>query len=290
MTIQSFKWDTYVYSAKFVKGSEIKVRPIFTDKIAIEYAVDLPRDVASPSMIFTVGDGTPVTVAGRTTTEGMTVLADAVGGERTWYFTCEGILPSQLGASIKATVVGADVEIPVWSVKDYCVERLNFSNNQSFKQLISELLRYGAAAEEYTTGVPSTVANVSGILPTTVYSKTYTNRFNNPGSVWKGATLIFDSTIAMRLYYNGDVAPTVSDVKCAAHHAVTVNTEGKYIEITGFTPLDYDEEISATIGNSTVRYSVGSYILRMSEDGSNITKRIVNAMYDYGRAALNLTE
>lgn len=251
------------------------VRPIFEDKIAFEYSISLPGVTEAPKVIFSI-EGKELSSTTATKTE-----------DGRWSFTCFDIMPSQLDSEISITVLGSDIEIPSYSVREYCIERLENSEDETYKQLISELLRYGALAKELETGSASDMADVDNILPVKSNVLSYENKFDisDENNVWKGATLVLENTITMRLYYNGDIAPDVSAVTCKQHHTVTVNEAKKFIEITGFTPLDYDEAITAKLGDATITYSVGTYIARMSVNGQPLTQRIVEALQNYGRSA-----
>lgn len=266
------------------EAADVLVRSIFGDKIALEYAVMLPADVTTPVMEFTVG-GNTFTADGRKDLEGSEIMPFAVDDKPVrWFFTCDGLTPAQIDEVISAKVVGQDIEIPDCSILDYCEERLKNSTSDEFKLLVSELVRYASTAAELDNGAALDISGISTVPSQT--SAKYTDRYKRTGgTAWTGATLVLENTIAMRIYYNGDVIPTAASIDCAVHHTVTVHEEKKYVEITGFTPLDYDEEIVATLDGTTVTYSVGSYINRMSENGSDLTQRIVANMQNYGRAA-----
>lgn len=266
-----------------VTETPVMIRSIFKDKIALEYKVDLPSTVTNPVMQFTVNDVTTY-VYGSTTPYGEEPMPMpfAETDTTTWYFVFAGVIPADLAAPITARVVDSSVEIPTVSVLDYCAGRLSGSADTTFKQLISELVRYASSANKLNGGEGITADGMLNVAAGTAY----TNRFNNTGDAWKGATLVLNNTITMRLYWNGDVAPELANV-AALGHTVKINTEKKCVEISGFTPLDYDDVVTAKIGDSTITYSVGSYIERMSvySESTEITKEICTCLRNYGRAA-----
>ena len=278
-TLESLK----VVTTAAAMETPIMIRSIFKDKIALEYKVDLPSTVTNPVMQFKVNDVTTY-VYGSTTPYGEEpmpmLLADT--DTTTWYFVFAGVIPADLAAPITAKVSGSDVEIPTVSVLDYCAGRLSGSADTTFKPLISELVRDASSANKLNGGEGITADGMLNVAA----GAAYTNRFDNTGDAWKGATLVLDNTITMRLYWNGDVAPAITDVQ-AGDHTVTINTEKKCVEISGFTPLDYDDIVTAKIGDSTITYSVGSYIERMSvySESTEITKEICTCLRNYGRAA-----
>ena len=63
-----------------------------------------------------------------------------------------------------------------------------------------------------------------------------------------------------------------------------------YVEIAQINPHDLDEQISVNVtdanGNTlTVSYGPMNYIVRMSQKGSDTTKALVKALYNYYLAA-----
>lgn len=267
----------------------VMIRSIFNDKIALEYKVDLPSTVVDPVMQFTV-NGVTTTANGSTTAYGEEpmpmLLADT--DTTTWYFIFDGVIPADLAAPITARVVDSVVEIPTVSVLDYCNDRLTDSADTTFKQLVSELVRYASSASKLNGGNEITLDNLLPVKTGTAYENKF--KYNKIDGLWKGATLVLDNVVTMRIYYNKDALGN-ERLSVGEHlyetdsHPFTINEDKGYIEITGFTPLDYNETIILNYRGEYINYSVGTYISRMSVNGTDLTKEICTNLQNYGRAA-----
>jgi hypothetical protein len=75
-----------------------------------------------------------------------------------------------------------------------------------------------------------------------------------------------------------------------ANGKAVVNAAGGYVEVPDILPQNLDQEITLSVTDGegkvlTITYCPMNYIVRMSQKGSDTTKALVRALYNYYLAA-----
>ena len=268
------------------------------------YETDLVGEGQKLAMIFTMNENTTVVYAN----------ADLVNGE--YVFEFKNIAPQQMADLIDATLVvvddnGETVET-LAEKNDYSVkanaeallaESVDKTDEKSVAlvQLITDMLTYGAAAQnyrDYNNEAPENLANAgieslgtpSEALPTESDMSLTDSTSENVRIT--GATVWFDNVNKI-------------GVKLSATENVTLKVNGEIVEQTG-TTYYYTDAICATdfdklytfelyegdVLVQTLHYSVSSYVYSMmnrtESDGETLTEmaELARALYRYGTSAV----
>ena len=106
-----------------------------------------------------------------------------------------------------------------------------------------------------------------------------------------GASLVFESKIAVRMYFMADSLEGYTFTTNGSSLTATQKEEGLYyIEIAGINPQELDAQVTVVVtdanGNElAVSYGPMNYIVRMNEKGSDSLKALLKALYNYYLAA-----
>ncbi len=242
--------------------------------------------------------------------EANTVVNATVSGETTQYdlskitpdrndqytITVE-LAAAQMTSDITLDFVqeGVSVLQKTYSVRDYADAILEGDFNARTKKMIRWMLHYGAAAQQYFGVNTENLANAGYELTEAAALPNEYTEMAMEGSIegvrFYGASLVFESKIAVRYYFT---ANSIENVTFSAN-GVTYKAEQKngmyYVEVPGINPQNYSDSIllSAVKGEETlsVSYSPLNYIIRMSEKGSDSLKMLLNALYGYHEAAVD---
>ncbi len=194
------------------------------------------------------------------------------------------------------TVVGEKViASQSYTVEQYAQFVLSESSMQAYHALVTEMLRYGSAAQQYFDYRTEQLAdqNISGGAFAEIPQNTQpaTVEGSLKGLQYYGTTLLYRDRVSLRLYFTvrEDIASFVFTVDGVAYEAVQKD-ELYYVELPGINPQDWDKPIQMTVrdedGNTLViSYSPMKYMVRMYEKGSDSMKLLVTAMYNYHLAA-----
>lgn len=230
-----------------------------------------------------------------------------------WKFVFEGIGPQSMTEIVTAELVLGDDVIHVKeniSVKNYCdllfangAEELGLSAEkyEKLKVLITNLLRYGSTAQIYKNNNVDDLADanidesllIEFVNPDKKYSL---GEAKTPGVEITGANVWFDSVNRLRVRF------TTIDVE-----NTTIRVDGKeygaeYFEQVGantfiFTgepvlPGEYNKDftfelcLGGEVQHSLV-YGISCYITSMQNSTNESVKRMVQALYAYGVAAVD---
>ena len=191
------------------------------------------------------------------------------------------------------------IETGSYSVREYADTILAGSYDEDTKQLVCQMLHYGAAAQTYFGYNTQHLANTGVVqtgeqeIPAQIEQSMSINDSVQELDFY-GASLVFRSKIAVRFYLSGDVSGcsfTANGLPVSA-----VEKDGKYcIEIAEILPQDLDEqiELAATDANGNtliVVYSPMDYVLRMNRKGIENLKALLKALYNYHLAAESYLE
>lgn len=262
--------------------------------LALNYYVSMSDDYKDAVMYFAMSNGKTAEVTG--------VYDDESG---MYVFTFDKLPPQTMGDTIDAVLKLDDVvleKMKGYSIKAYAEYVLNntlYENNTELLQLVSDILHYGAAAQQYTgyktdelvtEGVDNLLA-ASAVAPEksdmTLTQSTGHVRFIS-ASVW------FD--------YNNRICVKVSGVEnvklvvrigdqTVAHtqEGTAFMTDG--ILATGFDTVYTFELYEGDTLVQTLTYSISDYVYAMMNkteaDGETLTSmaKLARALYAYGQSA-----
>ncbi len=206
------------------------------------------------------------------------------------------VIPARLAAAQmteEIALVFLQNDVPVlqktYTIRDYAVAILEGNYPATTKNLVRNMLGYGAKAQQYFGVNTENLADVGYENTDAVTLPTECEAMSVSGSIsglkFYGASLVFDNKIAVRFYFTG----SVDSVNFGDYDVVAKNGL-YYVEVPGINPQDYDKSIVLSASKAeetlTVSYSPLNYILRMSEKGSETLKLLLSALYGYHAAAV----
>ena len=261
---------------------------ILDDNIGANFYLNVPADAADNAQV-------KVTVDGQTETY-------ALSGPNTkgLYLVSVDVAAAQMTEDITLQLVAAGTEYaPVsYSIQDYAKAILAGKYTEQTKSLVKHMLDYGTAAQNYFGIKTDDLANAGNVIDYTAQYPAEYPELAVSGKVsgvsFYGASLVMDSKVAVRYYFAADGVENVSFSANGASYDAEQKDGKFYVEIPGILPNQYGNAIvlSAQKGEEKleVTYSPLTYMVRMSEKGTDAMKAFVNAMYGYYEAAVAYTE
>lgn len=271
-----------------------------SEDINLVYTATIPEGFTNARMEFSF--------MGRT----YTAEEYAVNGNNEYTFTFPRITPQYMGEAITATLY-ADLDGQAYtctkenySVRTYCENMLTkYPSDASLKQLISGLLTYGAAAQNYTSyktgdlvtdGLSLTPAEYPGLNGLKVQFSGEKDAKND----WYAASLVLRNSLAMRFYFTAENTAGLT-VQCSmngrtqsftAEDFVSCGEMLWYIEFTDIKATEFGDNVVAafcrngTPTGRTISYSVNTYICGVQNDTSvPYLAALMQALYNYGASA-----
>ena len=250
-----------------------------------------------------------------------TVGADSSSDGDYTVYKFKGIEPHQMTDDVTATLSVTYGETTVssemtYSVKQYCLDQLSSTNaTGELKTLMVDMLRYGAAAQEYLNYKTNNLAtaglsaqqlalgsDTSAALSLTQVDQKITAMTSGEKKVkWTAASLRLEGDVAIRLKFskleNAAIADdisvkyTVDDGADTYDATVTAASNGNYVCYINMPVDKMGAVIHAVVyeGNnaisSTINYSVESYAAAKQGETADGLGALVKAMIRFGRAA-----
>ena len=222
-----------------------------------------------------------------TTTVNGAAVTPAISGKVVTVNVAAAQMTDTIGLTVKNG--GEIVHTGEYSVRMYADTILNGSYDAEVKDMVKQMLNYGAAAQTYFNYNTDNLAN-SGItvenvaVPTEIPEVTVTD--NLDGINLYGMSLVFQNKVAVRFYF--DVTGNIANFTFS--QGKPVQKDGRYyVEIPGINPQDLASDITLNVngGALSVTYSPLTYIVRMynGEKTSAALKSLVQAMYGYHQEA-----
>lgn len=205
------------------------------------------------------------------------------------------VTASQMTEKITLCIVdgnGVSSETDSFTVRQYCDTILGDEEYAKYHALVKEMLNYGSAAQLYFGKNTGELAG-EGItdagqqeVPTT--GGEYVMEGHIEGLECYGATLVLRDKIGLRYYFTGDLTGCTFAVNGVPTELQIGN--GNYVELADILPQDLDEDVDLVVtdanGNTiNVTYCPMNYIIRMNQKGTDATKAVVKALYNYHLAA-----
>lgn len=201
---------------------------------------------------------------------------------------------TQMNDTISLCVVdgnGVRTEAGSATIRQYCDAILADPDQAAYYTLVKEMLNYGSAAQLHFGHNTDNLAG-QGIedagqkdVPAEGGEIGLEDKIEEVDCI--GASLVYRDKIAVRYYFEGDLTGCTFAVNGTPSD---LQVNGNYVEVADIVPQDLDKQVILTVtdaqGNAiTVTYCPMSYIIRMSQKGSDTTKALVKALYNYHLAA-----
>jgi len=218
-------------------------------------------------------------------------------------FAFEGIAPQLMTELIDIELYRGDTKID--ETLDYSVKQnvqtllTSYPNDTNLVRLLSDMLRYGEAAQKYrgynignlaTAGVTGMSAELADV-PTSTDKKILSESAVN-NEFFTSVGVRFDSVnklyVTLSSYENTKIIVKIGDTVVATYDNIsstTVYTGAIYASNFGtvYTFELYDNDVLV----QTLTYSVNSYCYSKKSSENDNTVELVNALYRYGLAAAN---
>ena len=265
------------------------------DNLTMKYHVTLPDGIGIEgySLRFTLK------------TETVIVTEYALVDGR-YVFAFSGIAPQCMGDSIKAELVYGDAVVDVYedySIKTYVQNLLNKSEtSDKCKALLSDILRYGAAAQLYleynvdslaTDEIVNLVNTDTSVVPNAALDNIreivyHTEKNSALTFSAAGVRFDFDNKIYVKITAESLDGVTVKINGVAAE--IAPSADGRYIVYSnGISSLEFGKEFvfelySGDTKLETLTYSINSYICSKYDKGTAMADLSL-ALYRYGKSA-----
>ncbi len=217
------------------------------------------------------------------TVDGAEVTPDISGSVAT-----VNVAAAQMTDTIGLTVKDGEevVHTGEYSVRQYAETILTGEYDDYVKQIVKQLLNYGAAAQTYFGYNTENPANKDYEI-TNEQIPAVSNSVTVEGAVegirYYGASLVFQSRTAVRFYFtvSGDISAYTFKVG-ATPYEPALKDGLYYVEVGNINPQDLDKAVTVTVNDAlSVSYSPLNYIVRMYAKGGTNLKNLLQAMYCY---------
>lgn len=250
--------------------------------LSVNFKINVDASIVSTAKIsISVASGTSIYA-----------VSDLTAGEEDSYLVSMKVSAPQMTDRITVQIINGNdqTEARNYTVKGYAETILAGNYSVETKNLVTQMLHYGAAAQIYFGYKADDLANAG--LSASVQSTPETTNVvtaGNPidGIEFYGATLMFRNRLAVRYYFT--VTGNISDYTFTANGAsCTPVRKGDYyyVEIGNINPQDLDEVITVKVNDTySITYSGLNYIVNIRQSGSEKMQALVQALYDYYLAA-----
>ena len=260
---------------------------VLGDQIGANFYVNVPENTANAAVKVTVADQTETHELTAPNSKGL-------------YKVSVNVAAAQMTEEITLQLVADGTEYaPVsYSIREYAEHILKGNYSDDVKTVVKHMLDYGAAAQTYFGVQTENLANAGYKMD---YAAQYPAEYPElavegqlAGVRLYGASLVMDSKVAVRYYFAADSVEGVTFSANGKEYAAAEKNDMFCVEIPGILPQQYGNSIvlSAQKGEEKldVTYSPLTYMVRMSQKGSEEMKALVNAMYGYYEAAIAYTD
>ena len=263
-----------------------------SDDLTMKFYVSVGKALAESAVM-------QVSAAGNTkeyALKGMTPGADGS------YLFSVNLAAAQMTEDITLTLTngGEAVTQRTYSVQDYAHALLKGDYSDETKQMVKNVLNYGAKAQLYFDYKADDLANAgyeltdAAAVPAEVLQIGVEGALENVS--FYGASLVFENKIAVRFYFTAsEGVQGYTFVANAKSYTAQAKDALYYVEIPDINPQDMDKTVELTVSDGTgslkIGYSPLHYITRMyNKAGTAETlKNLVQAMYGYHLAAVAYT-
>lgn len=217
-------------------------------------------------------------------------ISDMTADENGYYQFSVALAAAQMMDEIKLSVMDGEKEISskVYSVQGYAKVLLEENYDVSVKSMVKAMLNYGAKAQTYFGYNADNLANAGyEIENVSVPADSLTVPVEGAvsGIRFYGASLVYNSKIALRYYFTADSVDGLTFKVGDTSYDVEEKNGLYYVEVPGINPQAYDNVVNLVVSNGTnsltVGYSPLHYITRMYHKNSSgeSLKALLGAMY-----------
>ena len=273
-----------VFGASAEGGAQIVYQQLsLGDDLSMRFDVAVDSQYQSTAVI-------EVAVSGNTESYNVAEMTAGKNG----YSVYVDLAAAQMTENIAVTVKNGETVLASgnYSVRAYCEYLLEGDYTDATKQMVKEVLNYGAAAQTYFGYNTENLANAgyeletAATVPAEGYDMTVDGKVS--GISLRGTSLVFESKVAIRYYFaTSNIAAYTFMVGEDSYVAEEKEAGLYYVEIPGINPQNYADMVNLVVSDGakemTVGYSPLSYIVRMrakAETSENL-KSLLSAMYGY---------
>jgi len=249
--------------------------------LSVNFKINVHNTIVPTAKIY-------ITVAGAPKVYAVSQLTANADG---YYDISVKMAAAQMTDEITVQIVNGEdqSEKKSYSVRAYADSILAGEYPEATKTLVTQMLHYGAAAQNYFDYRTDSLANAgltpSLTAPTTAVAPTYTDPEDE--ITYGGASLLYREKIAVRFYFEvtGDISAYSFTVN--GNNYTPAQKGGRYyIEIADINPQDLDVGFTVQVNDVlTVVYSPMNYIVNMYKKGSESLQTLVQTLYNYHLAA-----
>lgn len=250
--------------------------------VAVNFKINVDESIRSTAKIH-------ITVAQSTTIYDVAALT--VNNDGSYYVSVKVMAP-QMTETIKVQIInGTDKSVEkTYTVKEYADTIFGGDYPETTKQLVAQMLHYGAAAQTYFGYNTGDLANVNApgyasVTPETNHAITASGKLE--GIRFYGASLVFRNRIAIRYYF--EVSGNIGDYTFAVNGKTCTPVEKGnyyYVEYAEINPQELDKVMTVKVNDTyAVNYSPMNYIVNRYQKGSDSMETMMLALYNYHLAA-----
>ena len=249
--------------------------------VAVNFQINVSDTIRNTAQIH-------ITVADRTTTYAVSELTKQDGS----YILSVKVFAPQMTEEIAVQITNGEdkSELKTYSVQAYAKAILEGNYPEATKQLVAQMLHYGAAAQTYFGYHTEDLANAGLTAPQhsqPVTDHVLTATAPVEGIAYYGASLVFHERIAVRIYFT--VSGNIADYTFAINgQPVSAVAKGDlyYVEYSNVNPHQLDQVLQVTVnGSYIINYCPMNYIVNFYQSGSDNMRALMQALYDYHLAA-----
>ena len=240
-------------------------------------------------------DSTVISVTVANETPAIYNVAEMTAGDNGYYQVYAELAAAQMTDTIAVNVYSGETVLTegTYSIRDYCVYLLEGNYTDATKQMVKEVLNYGAAAQTYFLYNTDNLANDQYEIETTAQIPTDIEDMSISGKVsgisCYGMSLVFRNKVAIRYYFT---APDGVEGYTFTANEVQQEVNSKednlyYVEVADINPQEMDQIVELAVSDGTdtmtVCYSPLHYMARMSQKDTTSAelKDLLTAMYSY---------
>ena len=258
------------------------------------WSVTLGEDIGV-NFYFTIADADVANAAANISVAGNATTVNASGATKQdgYYIFTANVAAAQMTDTISMELIvdGTSVHSGTYSVRQYAESILTGEYDDEVKQMVKEMLNYGAAAQNYFAYNTENLANAGYVLESAATVPTEIPEIsvedNLKGMGLYGMSLLFKGKTAVRFYFqvSGDISTYTFKVGETAYEP-TEKDGLYYVEVGNINPQDLDKMITVVVSKGeeqlSVSYSPLTYITRKyNSDSTDSLKALVQALYGY---------
>ena len=182
-----------------------------------------------------------------------------------------------------------------YSIMQYCMNRIENSEDPKQVAVCKALLNYAAAAQLYLKYNTDNLANADlseadKVLPENIDVSAYKSSItgSEEGIRARSATLMMEEVTRVRIYFDVEEGYDINDYSFTINGNTTEiqhNSKGYFVETVGIPAKDLDTMFTIQVGGLTVSYGPLSYVNTMLSSTNTLTANLVKAIYGYYTAA-----